>query len=236
MKYAFKLLCVIIILSLQAYAKTDEDSTISGNSVVEKNAKPGINKGFKDPDLSPDRYAQTFARESREVFALRHQISAEIGLKKGDRVADIGAGSGIYVNLIAEAVGAKGTVYAVDIAQPFLDFIQKSAVSDGLTNVKTVLGEDKTSNLPDSSVDIVFHSNTYHHFEYPLTMTRDLSRALVNDGEMYVLDFESVSSGHVRAGKEVVISEIESSGFVFVEEIDIPSLQENYLLRFRKGT
>ena len=72
-------------------------------------------------------------------------------------------------------------------------------------------------------------------------MNKDLARSLVSGGDLYVLDFkriEGVSSdfilGHVRAGKEVVISEIESSGFVFVEEIDMPDLKENYLLHFSK--
>ena len=72
-------------------------------------------------------------------------------------------------------------------------------------------------------------------------MVQDLSRALVAGGEMFVLDFERIEGvssdfalSHVRAGKEVVISEIESSGFVLVEEIDLPGLEENYLLRFRK--
>ena len=72
-------------------------------------------------------------------------------------------------------------------------------------------------------------------------MVRDLARSLVQDGEMFVLDFERIEGvtrsamlNHVRAGKEVVIAEIESSGFDLVEEIDLPGLQENYLLRFKK--
>ena len=32
-------------------------------------------------------------------------------------------------------------------------------------------------------VDVVFHSDVYHHFEYPKTMTRDLARALAADGQ-----------------------------------------------------
>ena len=72
-------------------------------------------------------------------------------------------------------------------------------------------------------------------------MNKDLARSLVSGGDLYVLDFERIEGvssdfilGHVRAGKEVVISEIESSGFVFVEEIDMPDLKENYLLHFSK--
>jgi hypothetical protein len=40
--------------------------------------------------------------------------------------------------------------------------------------------------------------------------------------------------GHVRAGKEVFLKEIEDAGLTFVEEVKLEGLQENYFLRFRK--
>ena len=39
---------------------------------------------------------------------------------------------------------------------------------------------------------------------------------------------------HVRAGRAVFQAEIESAGFQFEEEIDIPGLADNYFLRFRR--
>lgn len=211
-------------------------------SVVETNVRPEINRTFKDPNVAVDTWADRFTGESREVFSERFNVLAALNLKPGDRIADIGAGTGLYVKLFAESVGEQGAVYANDISQPFLDFIKKNATADGLTNVTTVLGGDKTSNLPEASLDIVFHSDVYHHFEFPQTMVRNLANILKADGEMYVLDFERIEGvtpqrllDHVRAGKEVVIKEIEASGFRFVEEIELPNLSENYLLRFQKS-
>ena len=241
MNRSFRSLCLVITMCIVACTNEGDKPATSGVLAEEANVQPDINNTYKDPDLDPEMWAERFTGESREVFAQRNEVLAALELQPGDRIADIGAGSGLYVKLFAETVGPEGLVYAVDIAQPFLDFIQDNARADNLTNVKTVLGADKTSNLLDSSVDVVFHSDTYHHFEYPRTMVQDLSRALVAGGEMFVLDFERIEGvssdfalSHVRAGKEVVISEIESSGFVLVEEIDLPELEENYLLRFRK--
>ena len=226
-------LATLLIIGLAACSSPDR--------IAEENVRPNANTNYKDPNLNVEMWAKRFTGESREVFAERLNILAALKLKPGDRIADIGAGTGLYVKLFAETVGPTGEVYAVDIAAPFLEFISKNAESDNLTNVKTVLGKDKTSNLPEASVDVVFHSDTYHHFEFPRTMVRDLARSLVQDGEMFVLDFERIEGvtrsamlNHVRAGKEVVIAEIESSGFDLVEEIDLPGLQENYLLRFKK--
>ena len=41
--------------------------------------------------------------------------------------------------------------------------------------------------------------------------------------------------GHVRAAKEVFQKEIETAGFKFIDEVEVPEFKENYLLRFRKG-
>ena len=222
---------------------TQHSATLAAEaSAAERNVSPEINRSFKDPDVSVNTWADRFTGESREVFAERMNVLAALNLKPGDRIADIGAGTGLYVKLFAESVGERGAVYANDISQPFLDFIEKNAAADGLTNVTTVLGGDKTSNLPEASLDIIFHSDVYHHFEFPQTMVRNLASILKAGGEMYVLDFERIEGvtaqrllDHVRAGKEVVIDEIEASGFRFVEEIELPNLSENYLLRFQKS-
>lgn len=208
---------------------------------AERSVRPGINDPYRDPRLNVRELAEGFAGESREAYAARFDVLRAMALKPGQRIADIGAGTGIYVPLFAGAVGPRGRVYAVDIAPPLLKWIEATAKRQGLAQVTTVLGTDRTTNLAEASVDVVFSSDVYHHFEYPQTMLADLSRALVSGGTMYVLDFERIEGvssdwilGHVRAGKETVIREIEAAGFELVREVDLPVLRENYLLQFRK--
>lgn len=202
---------------------------------------PGINDPYRDPKLDVAQWAANFAGDNREAYAAREAVVRAMSLRPGQRIADVGAGTGIYVPLFARAVGPRGRVYAVDIAPRFLEWIEKRAAADGLKHVTTVLGADRTTNLPEGSVDVVFHSDAYHHFEYPDALNADLARALVPGGAMYVLDFqriEGVSSPwtlqHVRAGKETVIREIEAAGFELVRELALPELRANYLLHFRK--
>jgi predicted methyltransferase len=102
-----------------------------------------------------------------------------------------------------------------------------------------VVNDPKDVRLPAQSIDLVFISDTYHHFEYPLTTLRSIHAALKPGAEMVVVDFEripGVSSPwvmqHVRAGKETVIREIESAGFGLVGEE--PFMATQYFLRFRK--
>lgn len=210
-------------------------------AATERSVRPGVNDSYRDPSLDVRDLDSSFAAETREAFAARHAVVKALELEPGARIADIGAGTGIYVQPFARAVGANGRVYAVDISPRLLEWIATRARSAGLKNVQTVLGEDRTTNLPTGELDVIFSSDTYHHFEYPRTLVRDFARALKAGGSMYVLDFERIEGrssaftlSHVRAGKEVVIREIESAGFEFVREIDLPELEQNYLLQFRR--
>lgn len=207
----------------------------------EANVAPDINRPYKSADLDVRMWAERFTGESREVFLARHEVVEALALEPGMRIADVGAGTGLYVQLFAAEVGREGRVYAVDIAPQFLDFIADNAYADGLTQVITVLGEDKRTNLKPGSVDVIFHSDTYHHFEYPQTIVADMLAALTPGGEMWVLDFERIEGvsapwtlDHVRAGKRTVIEEITAAGFELVGEVELPGLVDNYLLRFRK--
>lgn len=202
----------------------------------EASVSPTINQTFKSDALDVEGWAGRFSGESREVFHARHDVVKAMALKSGESIADVGAGTGIYTRLFAQAVGSTGTVYATDLAPKFLAYIAQNAAKDGLNNVRTIQAGDRASNLPAASVDVIFHSDVYHHFEYPMIMNADLRRALKPGGRLYVLEMEKAGNNisHVRAPRDVVIAEIEKSGFALVGQLKVPGLSENYLLQFRK--
>ncbi|MBI1312566.1 methyltransferase domain-containing protein [bacterium] len=207
----------------------------------EKSVRPGINEKFLSADLDASQWLARFEIESREVFAQRSKVVTAIGIKPGDNVADIGAGTGIYTRAFASVVGSAGKVVAVDIAQGFLKHIEERATAEGLTNIATVQCSQDSVDLPADSVDVAFVCDTYHHFEYPRSTLASIRKALKKGGTLVVIDFERIPGksrefilGHVRAGKDVFRSEIEAAGFEFVEEVKIDGFEENYFLRFRK--
>lgn len=81
-----------------------------------------------------------------------------IGVEPGMRVADIGAGQGYFTWALAKAVGEMGKVFAVEIDDRFLRFIETSARHQGLTHVETVFVEPGDIGLQPGSVDLVFVS------------------------------------------------------------------------------
>ena len=221
----------------RAYIKKNQNSQRS----LETSVRPGINKRFLDTNLKVDEWVGRFEIESREVYAARNAVVKSTNVKVGTAIADIGAGTGFFTRLFSAAVGDKGKVYAVDISPRFIDHIEKHAKQDGLKNIKTVQCEENSVALPPASIDVAFTCDTYHHFEYPASTLASIHKALRPGGLLVIVDFERIEGkskafimGHVRAGKEVFLKEIEAAGFKLVDQSHISDTQENYILRFTK--
>lgn len=210
-------------------------------SAPEASVKPGINADFLDPALDVTKYEERFEVESREIFAHRAQIAALVGAREGLRIADIGAGTGLFTLMFATKVGTDGIVYAVDIAPRFVAHCESAATARGLRNVRGIVCGERSVDLPPASIDVAFVCDTYHHFEYPRSTLASIHDALRPGGELIVVDFIRIESqsrpwilGHVRAGQEVVSAEIEAAGFRKVRDEATPFLRENWAMRFVK--
>lgn len=209
-------------------------------SAQDASVKPGINDKFLDPKLNVEEWTKRFETESREIFHERERIVAAAGLKPGMAMADIGAGTGLFTLHFAQAVGADGKVYAVEIARNFLEHIQARASKASATNVRTILCTERSVELPESGIDLAFICDVYHHFEYPQATLASLHKALRPGGTLVLIDFKripGVSSdfimNHVRAGQEVFEAEVTAAGFEKVEEVT-GLLEENYFVKFRR--
>ncbi len=161
-----------------------------------QNQKPApypaeMNKKFTDPNMDIQEFVKRFENESRDIFSKRKEITRAVGLRPGDAVADIGAGTGLFTQLFAEKVGPKGAVYAVDIGPAFVKYIAEQSKKLGNERiVKTVLNTPDSAELPPGSIDVAFICDTYHHFEHPQKMLASIHRALRSSGRLVVIDFD----------------------------------------------
>ena len=204
----------------------------------EESVKPGINDSFKDPKV--ETYVNMFEGESRVIYKNREAIVDALDLEKGMDVADIGAGTGFFSRMMAESVGRRGKVYAVDIAQNFIDHIDDKSDEQGIKNIDAILCTERSVELAENSVDVVFICDVYHHFEYPNDTLASIHKAVRDGGRVFIVDFERVVGvhrewvlNHVRCGKGVVSDELRDAGFDFIEEIDL-GMEEQYVISFRK--
>ena len=200
-----------------------------------------MNKKFSDPNADIQEFVKRFENEARDIYAKRQDITRAVGLRPGDAVADIGAGTGLFTQLFAEQVGPKGTVYAVDIGPAFLKYIAEQAKKHGHERiVKTVLNTQDSAELPAGSIDVAFICDTYHHFEHPEKMLASIHRALRPGGRLVIIDFDlrKDSSDFVkqraRAPKEVYYREITAAGFEQINTKNAPAIKDNFYAEFRR--
>jgi ubiquinone/menaquinone biosynthesis C-methylase UbiE len=222
-------------------------STAEATKSQEKRAEnipSGINDSFLDPNMNVEQFIKRFEVESREVFACRSQILEAIQLKPGLAVADVGAGTGLYLRPLSRSVGDEGKVYAIDIAPKFVKHLRDRANEEKLGNVDVVLCSDRDVNLKGNSIDRAFLCDVYHHFEYPEGSLKSIHRAMRTGGKLILVDFHRAPDvsperkqwlqGHIRAPLETFKQEIIDAGFQFEEQVAIDGFSENYLLRFSK--
>ena len=199
----------------------------------------GINSSYKVPDLDVQEWVRRFEVEGREAFDLRHEIVRSVGLEAGQVVADVGAGTGLFVPLLANAVGPQGQIYAIDIAPAFIRHVAQKAKSAGLTQVKTVLSNERSIEMPPNSVDVIFTCDAYHHFVHYQDMLASMRAALKPGGRLIVVDFDRNSKDiprgmvqHVGRSKEEFRRQIEEAGFRLADDLTLDAMKTNFMYRF----
>lgn len=201
-----------------------------------------MNKKFADLNADVQEFIQRFENDARDVYRQRHAIVQAIGLEPGVAVADIGAGTGVFTHLFADAVGPEGSVFAVDIGPAFLKHIARKAHEDGHEGiVRTVLSTQTSAELPPGSIDVAFLCDTYHHFEHPDAMLTSIHKALRPGGRLVLIEFDlrEDSSDYVkqraRAPRDVYINELRAAGFDRIETATTPVIGPDHVyMAFRR--
>ncbi len=180
------------------------------------------------------RLIQVLSNPERAERLRARKLVEALELKPGDTVVDLGTGAGILLPFLASAVGPRGTVIAQDIHQDYLDAARKTADEAGITNLRLVLGTERSPNLEPGAADVIATVDAYHHFNYPEEMLAGIKAALKPGGRFAVLDYYPEGfrePGHIRADKPEVIKEIEQAGFRLAADREhVPGKQ--YLIIF----
>lgn len=234
-----RLLPFALLLSLAACGSTN-DAPLPPD-LTEPSAKEGLNDRFTDEEVDVEGLVENFEGESREIAAERDAIVAALELREGHAIADVGAGTGLFMEPLARGVGPEGRVLAIDIGPQLVEFMAERARQEGWSQVEARLSSERSVELSRACVDRILVVDTYHHFEYPRSTTQSLHHALRPGGMLVVVDFERIPGvsrewtlGHVRCGKEETRAELEEAGFEFLDEVEVEGLVDNYLIRFVK--
>jgi ubiquinone/menaquinone biosynthesis C-methylase UbiE len=112
-----------------------------------------------------------------------------LGVRRGQVVAEIGAGPGFFTPRLARAVGRTGQVYAVDPEPQMLEMLRGRLARAGIRNVTPVLGRADDPLLPPGSCDLALIVNAYHHFADGPATLRKIVLALGPGGRVVNIDW-----------------------------------------------
>lgn len=170
------------------------------------------------------------------------RVIRAIGVRRGQVVADVGAGPGFFALRLARAVGPAGHVYAVDPEAVLLDVLRDRLARSGARNVTPVLSRGDDPMLPPGSCDVALIVNTYHHFTNGAAFLRRLRRALAPGGRLVNIDFARRETPvgppvHHRVAREAFLRAAHRAGLTLVAEHRFLPHQYFLVLRpRRRGT
>ena len=166
-------------------------------------------------------WLERFEREQEENVS---KLIQNMRIKSDDIIADIGAGSGYHAFRIAP-LAKNGLVYAVDIQTEMLMTIEKNKEFSKIKNIETILGTEKSVQLPKNSVDKILMVDVYHEFSFPVEMITSMKNALKPNGQLFLIEYRGedplvpIKTIHKMTEKQA-LKEMESAGFKLKENID----------------
>ena len=141
------------------------------------------------------RYASVYdAVFGPVVHAGRKAVLEAIGLRPGDRVLEVGVGTGLSLPLYPRDVRITG----VDVSAEMLDKARARVARRHLANVDALLEMDaQNMTFADASFDKVVAMYVVSVVENPAKLLEELHRVCKPDGEIYLVN-------HVRSDNPVI--------------------------------
>lgn len=200
---------------------------------AEKNDRP---KRIPAPAMS-FQGAGWLERHDREEGEKPDDVIAVMKLKDGDRVVDLGCGTGYFARRMARLVAPTGKIYGVDIQQEMLDFMKKFAERDGVTGIVPVLGDVDDPKLPKGEIDWILLVDVYHEFESPEKMLAKMRESLSPRGRVALVEYrvEDGTGDHIKPNHRMsvrqVLAEWKPAGFELLDLLEFLPTQHIFILR-----
>ena len=190
------------------------------------------------PPGSVNGYINMLETPDRASWQMPEKVANYLGIKEGDVIADIGAGSGYFTVFLSKKAGNNGKVLACDIEKGMINYIKERIKKENLKNVVPVLCKPDDPMLSPSSADLVFICDTYHHIEKRNEYLKLLKKYSKPEGRIAIIDYQKKETPHgpplsMRISKEDIVKEITDAGYKL--EAEFFFLPYQYFMIFIKN-
>src|ERR687885_2084667 len=138
----------------------------------------------KNPSACP--YEQHFFLELPHPFLTRARLRRILAPRPGERVLEVGPGTGYYTLNVAQQLAPDGTLDILDLQQQMLDHTMRRAREHGITNIVPTQGDAVALPYPDDTFDATYMTVTLGEIPDQNAALRELHRVLRPGGRLVV--------------------------------------------------
>lgn len=183
------MVCCFFVSFLPIHAQKKQD-----NGYTYKNpSADGTGKVYMGREIAKVMDASGYAwleRNSRPQEENTNLAISKLPVTSSGTAADIGAGTGYYTFRIASKV-SKGKVYAVEIQDEYISFLNNKKKELRVNNVEVIKGDSVSPNLPVNSIDMAIMVDVYHELIHPVQMLQSIRKALKPNGKIVLLEYKA---------------------------------------------
>jgi ubiquinone/menaquinone biosynthesis C-methylase UbiE len=142
-----------------------------------------------------------------------------IGVKAGMVIGEAGAGEGYFTFRLSKRVDEAGKIYANDIRKSVLDKIKKRCELEGISNIKTILGEQNDPLFPKAELDMVVMMLAFHEFENRAKWLENVKPSMKPNATLVIIerDPEKTGSGYGHfMKKNEILESVKKANFELV--------------------
>lgn len=181
--------------------------------------------------------AEWLMRQVREEEEAPAMMRKELNVKPGMVICDMGCGNGFHTLPLAEAVGATGKIYGVDVQPEMIAMLRRRMEAKGIQNIEPIQGLYHDPRLPPDSCDMILMVDVYHEFSHPVQMLAAMRAALKKDGLLVLVEFRAEDESvpirpEHKMTKAQIHKEMNANGFELAREFD--GLPWQHLMFFGK--
>ena len=221
---------------LQDLATTDRQRSSSPSSddqeaSTEPDSEPKVPQGrefYLGREIARTMHyagAEWLIRDEREREERCSLMLANLGVRPGMTICDMGCGNGFHSLPMAKMTGKNGLVIGVDVQPEMLGFMRERMEDQGVENVIPILGSYHNPRLPPDTIDLLLMVDVYHEFSHPELMLAAIRKSMKADGLVVLVEYREedktvpIKKLH-KMSKAQVNKELEANGFKLVKEFD----------------
>ena len=221
------ILMLLISVILQSNDCTAQNSIVENKYIFKEGDFNGIGKWYMGREIAYVMGFQAIGwleRSEREKEENVSKLIKNMRIKPNDVIADIGAGSGYHAFRMA-SLAPNGLVYAVDIQTEMLMAIENKKTFSKISNIETILGTEKSVEIPINSVDKILMVDVYHEFSFPVEMIASMKSALKSNGQLFLIEYRAedplvpIKTIH-KMSENQAVKEMKAAGFKLLKNIE----------------